>query len=81
MDKRYSENSNTENIIESFLNTCIPVMTKLNIQQPLLRFSVTRDPLEILLICRFEFSRIIKKKNYYKCCVNGKMFVSGFFDE
>jgi len=29
----------------------IPVMTKLNIQQPLLQPSVSHDPSEIILIC------------------------------
>ncbi len=31
----------------------IPVMAKLNFQQSLLLFSVSRDSLEIIIICRF----------------------------
>ncbi len=43
----------------------IPVMTTLNIQQPLLESSVLNDPSEIILICWFgaQETSILKKVN------------------
>ncbi len=43
----------------------IPVMTRLNFQQPLLESSVLNDPSEIILICWFgaQETSILKKVN------------------
>ncbi len=40
-------------ILIYFKMQLIPVMAKLNIQQPLLKSSVSHDPSEIILICLF----------------------------
>jgi len=53
-------------ILVYFKIECIPVMTKLNFQQPLLQSSVSHDPSEIIIICSFEKTTrkidLLKKK-------------------
>jgi len=51
----------------------IPVMAKLNFQQPLLQATVSHDPSEIILICWFDAQNIYYHHHWWKqttifCC-------------
>ncbi len=59
----------------------IPVMAKLNFQQPLLESSVSNDPSEIILICWFGAQKTLAILKTVNIFVETDIFFPGYFDE